>query len=533
MQRKHTADVVIVGSGIAGALCAYQLAKHGIDVLLLEAGPAVDKSEVVTNFVGSANFDYSSGYPNEQWAPRPDNDGYIHYLKSDFHYGIEYLSQIGGTTLHWGATAMRLLPSDFEMHTRYGVGKDWSISYADLEAYYSMAEYEIGVAGDDKQDYGSPRSRQYPMPPIVASYGESLIADVLSAKMGMSFIASPMARNSVEYDGRSVCQGYSTCVPVCPIGAKYDASVHVKKAEELGVKLINNARVGKLITDKFNRISHLNYQTMDGNEVVVEAKQFILAANAIETPKLLLMSASEENSSGLANSSGLVGKNFYGHVGISAQMTLPYPVYLGRGPAHTMHCFDYRDGDFRKDFPAFHLAVDNSNPMPRVHQATIEAVEKGLLGEQVNEFVENRVIHNAELVCMMEQLPDSDNQISLDYERKDSSGQPGINLKWGLDNYVDAGAKQAKKLLEEAAQHLHAQDLSFKYPLQHHHPMGTTIMGMDADSSVVDSNCQTHDHENLFIAGSAVFPAGGNANPTLTIAALSLRIADYIRKTRF
>lgn len=533
MAHKLSAEVVIVGSGIAGALSAFQLAKHDVDVLILEAGPEVDKAQIVEGFIKSANFDYSSGYPNEKWAPRPDNNGYINYLQSDFNYGIEYLSQTGGTTLHWGGTAMRMLPSDFEMQSRYGVASDWGISYEEIEPYYTMAEYEIGVAGDDEHDYGSPRSRPYPMSAIPVSYGESFIANRLTSTMGLSFVASPMARNTEPYDGRTVCQGYSTCVPICPVGAKYDASMHVKKAVQQGARIVNNARVDKLVCDKSNRVSYLQYKDVQGNIVTVEGQQFIMAANAIETAKLLLMSSSEVNQKGLANSSGLVGKNFFGHVGISAEMTLPQPVYLGRGPAHTIHCFDYRDGDFRGEYPSWHLAIDNSNPMPKVHQATIQAVEHGLIGDEIKQFVESKITCNAELVCMMEQLPDENNYVSLDYDRKDSSGQPGIDLNWGLDSYVANGANKAKELLLEAAQNLKAEDVFFKYPLQHHHPMGTAKMGSSPDSSVVNLDCRTHDHKNLFIAGSAVFPTGGNANPTLTIAALSLRLADFILKTEF
>ena len=163
------ADIVIVGSGIAGAISAYKLAQKGLSVLVLEAGPRIERQDVVKQFQNTHKLDFSSGFPNEDWAPRPDwgradGDQYIDQSTNTDIMRMEYLRVVGGTTWHWSANSIRLLPSEFKMQTNYGVGVDWPFDYEELEPYYSEAEQEMGVAAKDGEDDGSPRSAPYPIP---------------------------------------------------------------------------------------------------------------------------------------------------------------------------------------------------------------------------------------------------------------------------------------------------------------------------------------------------------------------------------
>jgi choline dehydrogenase-like flavoprotein len=229
------ADAIVVGSGIAGAFAAWKLAQSGVRVLVLEAGPRIDRAQIVAGFASTHNFDMSAGYPNASWAPRPDwgngPDKFVNQAGPEVAQ-FEYLRVVGGTTWHWSGGAERLSPVDMRLRSTYGVGADWPIQYDDIEPSYLEVEREIGLAGDQGAG-GPPRSAPFPLPPIPLGYMENEIGRRLR-DIGMSVLGSPAARNSVPFDGRPQCDGYGTCTPICPIGAQYSAIVHVeKKSPEL------------------------------------------------------------------------------------------------------------------------------------------------------------------------------------------------------------------------------------------------------------------------------------------------------------
>lgn len=199
----------------------------------MEAGPPVNRAEAVTNYRNAVAKTPESPYPDTPYAPRPtviDLEGYYVQEGPDL-FKSTYERRVGGTTWHWLGTSLRHLPNDFRLQSLYGVAVDWPISYDDLEPWYGAAEQALGVAGDSSQDLGSPRSTDYPLPPLPLTYLDKQLA-LATAKLGFKVYLTPQARNSRSYDGRPPCCGSATCVPICPIGAKYDAAVHVRKAQE-------------------------------------------------------------------------------------------------------------------------------------------------------------------------------------------------------------------------------------------------------------------------------------------------------------
>ena len=528
MTTQISTEVLIIGSGVAGAMCAYSLAQKGIKVTILEAGPRIKRDEIVNGFKQSPYLDLSAGYPNVVWAPRPDwslgNDQYIKQNGPEV-LAIEYLRVVGGTTWHWGGNAIRLHPADFMMQSLYSVGVDWPISYQDLEPYYVQAEYEMGVAGDSSVDIGSPRSKPYPLPPIPPSYSDKFITKKLNAA-GINFVPRPAARNSLPFDNRVQCQGYGTCTPICPTGAQYAAIVHVNKAEALGVQVIENARVDRLKTDKSGRISAVHFGRPDGSKGVAKGRIVVVAANGIETPRLLLMSCNEQCPDGLANSSGAVGRYHMDHPGIYCRMILPRPLYAGRGPESTITSFTFRDGSFRRKQAAWTLSVDNH---AHVHDIANEALSDQLVPPDLDKTIKFRVFHEIQIDLHMETLPNRDNGITLDWSKRDSAGQPSMRLYFSYGDYEKAGFEFSREIFLKSAKALNALDAKISEPYSHHHLMGMTRMGNDPEISVVDSDCRSHEQPNLFIASSSIFPTSGTANPTLTIAALSLRLADYLK----
>jgi choline dehydrogenase-like flavoprotein len=518
------ADVVIVGSGVAGALCAYRLAQAGVRVLMLEAGPRIERADIIQAFQTSPHFDYSSGYPNPDWAPRPDwgnpADDYIEQ-RGAWVNRMEYLRVVGGTTWHWGGSTQRMRPEDFRLASLHQRGIDWPLSYDALEPDYADAERELGVAGDAAADPGLPRSTPYPMPPVPGSYAENYLSERLRA-LGLTFMLRPAARNTRAHDGRSPCQGFGTCAPICPSGAQYSAMVHIDKAERLGARVLENCRVDRLTTDAAGNITYANFTRADGRSGRARGRLFAVAANGIETPRLLLMSASDSYPGGLANRSGQVGRNFMDHPGLLLQMSLPDPVYSGRGPVSTRVSVDFSEGPFRQQHAAWQL--DTTNILD-VHAESLKLLAGALSPPQLDQVLRERLLRQCRIVAHLEQLPDPANRVVLHPSRRDRAGQPAIQLHYSIGDYEQAGMVQLRALFARIGRHLGATEAEVSGPQGHHHLMGTTRMGHDPRDSVTDSHGRTHDHANLFVLGSSLFPTGGTANPTLTIAALALRTA--------
>ena len=285
------ADVVIVGSGVAGALTGYTLARGGVKVLILEAGPRVDRAKALVNFRRSPTKSPNSPYPAHPKVPQPDDaDIGAYYVQAGPEtFNTLQARVVGGTTWHWGGLALRYHPNDFVMHSKYGVAVDWPLSYEDLEPWYGEAENALGVAGPDNEDWGSPRSAPYPMPPVAPTYLDKVVGAACS-KVGLAMAPFPQARNTVFRDDRPPCCGNASCVPLCPVGAKYDASVHIAKAEAAGARVEALAIAHEIVVDREGRVTAIRFLRPDGSLNEARGRVFVIAAHAIETAKLLLMS---------------------------------------------------------------------------------------------------------------------------------------------------------------------------------------------------------------------------------------------------
>lgn len=313
MAEPNSADFVVIGSGIIGSLTAHKLAKAGASVLILEAGPRVTRGELVARFRNSPRrSDWMSPYPPAPWAPhpiyQPKDNGYL-VQAGPYPYPAEYIRQVGGTTWHWAAHAWRNVPNDFRIHSLYGVGVDWPLTYEDLEPFYQEAEVLMGVSG--APNTGSPRSKPFPMQPVAEPYAMRRIRERLAP--AYEVVTNTTARNSRSYDGRPACCGNNSCQPICPIDAQYHGGLAAAAAEAAGVKLLANANVYKLEHDETGRITAALYYDPEKRSHRVTGKTFIVAANGIESPRLLLLSVSDKFPKGLANSSDMVGRNLMDH----------------------------------------------------------------------------------------------------------------------------------------------------------------------------------------------------------------------------
>ena len=452
---------------------------------------------------------------------------------------------VGGSTWVWRGNTPRFIPSDFRLRTKYGVGRDWPLDYDELEPWYSEAERELGVSGNHDELnglFGARRSKPFPMRGIPLSFSDQKIKARIDGKKvrgtTIRVVTTPQARNSIPYDGRQACEGHNNCIPLCPIDAKYDATVHLRRALANRVELRTRAVVNRLETGKNRRVTAVHYidwtdaahprQSSASGEVVV------LAAHAIETPKILLMSGN------LANSSDKVGRNLMDHIQFDVIATFPEALYPFRGPQSITSIEDFRDGGFRRTRSAFRMTIGNDGWGRAGSPATVidELLREGKYGSQLPDEIAGRMQKMIRLSFSTEMLPNDANRVDLS-DKKDALGIPRPRFSFDIDEYSRNGLREgfetATALFGLMNAHIKEKPLMDSQNGRMNwntaaHVMGTTVMGDNPRDSVVDRFGRTHDVPNLWIVGSSVFPTSATANSTLTIAALTLRTAHAIHR---
>jgi len=529
------ADVCVIGAGPAGAILSHSLAKRGHDVVILEAGPRFDKEERVDRLKTQIRPEPGD---NEIWDMGGERDAYSASGAHSWPVNQRRVKGVGGTSLHWGAVVPRLFEKDFEMQSRYGIGRDWPISYEDLRPYYARAEQEIGVAGNEDAPYQPPREEPFPMEPFGKSRPRELF-ETAGEAVDITVQDMPMAINNGEYD-RDECQGYGTCQFVCPSGGKYSADVHVKKAESEGATVLTEVPVQRLEHGPDGEaITEAVYRTPEGETYRQTADVFVAAAGAYETPRLLLLSDSDQYPDGLANSSGTLGKYFMGHPPTGVQGYLPEETTLpgAFGPQVTTAIHQFYDDNPPENGCVNIFPLNAIGPSP----ATIAMTQDGI-GDELLKTVNNQYGSLLGFSMSVEMLPREDNRITLDESTTDNHGNPVLDVQVEPGEYALKGQKTgieaATSLIEELGGNVVYADGTMTAehdelpPLGKggYHPMGGTRMGEDPNESVVDPNLRTHDLENLYITSGGVFVTAGASNPTLTIMALSLKAADHIHK---
>jgi choline dehydrogenase-like flavoprotein len=367
-------------------------------------------------------------YPNAAYAqhPRSDNLDFYYVQTGPDRFASTYLRQVGGTTWHWLGTCLRLVPDDFRLATRFGRGVDWPLDYATLEPWYGAAEHEIGVAGDSAVDLGSPRSSAYPMPEIAQTFLDRGIAHGFEGTP-YEVRSTPQGRNSTERDDRPPCCGNNSCIPICPIQAKCDATVHIARAEKGGANVVAQAVVHRIEVGRDRRISAVRYKHPDGSDHRVRAKTFVLAAHAIGSPKLLLMSRGANAPHGVANSSDQVGRNLMDHPVQLSWALARDPLFPYRGPLSTSGVENTRAGDWRATRPSFRIEIGNDGwswPTGAPISDAQAMARKGLRGDALKHALYERTARQIRFGTLTEQLPDPANRITPDPAKRDPLGIP-------------------------------------------------------------------------------------------------------------
>lgn len=578
-------DVVVVGAGVAGALIAKAVSDAKLTALVLEAGPERATSfdgyqRHVRHFYAAAAKNAESAWPPDPHAPQPDTadirqgNGYFIQRGPD-RYGSSYTRARGGSTLHWLGVSLRMLPEDFGIRTRYGVGRDWPIGYDELEPYYRKAEVAMGVSADvaDQRYHGLTfgEGYDYPMRRVPLSYSDNKLAeaiagltvDVGAGPVPVSVRSYPAARNSTPRPGyRPIgtidkrpeggevemfvgerCAGNTSCTPICPIQAKYNAGRTLTQADDTYLRLIPQAVVSQIdIDSESGQVRGLTYLRYDDSGFTIHRVRggaYVLAAHAVENAKLMLLS-------GLGGQH--VGRNLMDHPALYAWGLAPEPIGAFRGPLSTAGIEDLRAGAFRSQHAAFRFDVGNDGwrATTGAPDTTVAAAirQQGLYGPRLRESLAAALSRQVRLSLAVEQLPDPANQVTIDPSQRDPLGIPRPAISYQIDDYTKAGMAAATQVAQAIFQRAgiadctdHASgtwfptvtwgDQVFAYHGMGHFA-GTHAMGSGPHDSVVDSYQRSWEHRNLYLVGSGSMPTMGTSNPTLTLAALAIRTAEHL-----
>ncbi|MDB5898288.1 MAG: family oxidoreductase, partial [Ramlibacter sp.] len=389
--------------------------------------------------------------------------------------------------------------------------------------FYQEAEELMGVSG--AANTGSPRQRPFPMEPVAEAYAMRRIRERLAPAYAV--VSNTTARNSRTYDGRPACCGNNSCQPICPIDAQYHGGLAAASAERAGARLVAQANVYRLEHDAQGRIAAAHYYDPDKRSHQVQGRTFIVAANGIESPRLLLLSTSDRFPRGLANSSDMVGRNLMDHPSTSLTFDAEEELWLGRGPQSPSSINTMRDGSFRSGHAPYRLDFTN---ISRVDSATRSLIAQGVYGPEFARRLRHSAAHELNVKNVLEVLPDPERRITLS-DQKDVMGIPKPQAHYSIDDYTRRGHERSRQDFERIAALMggtnlrHSKEGEFA---NNQHICGTLSMGSDPRRSVCDGWGRAHDHENLFLAGTGVLPTCGTCNSTENAIAVALRMTRHI-----
>ena len=540
---KAAVDFVIVGAGGAGGVVAKELSTAGFQVVVLEQGPYLREGDFEHDELKYKDFFDPPFIGREvltnDHALQPNTLRKTENEKASLAAFITYGQCVGGGTVHFTANYWRFHEVDFAERSRWGPLKgtglaDWPITYADLEPYYTKAEWELGISGlAGANPFDPPRSKPYPLPPLpVKSSG--VLLERGARKLGWHPYPAPMAILSKPYRSRSACQHCGFCEGFgCEWGAKSSTlATVIPIAEKTGrCEIRPRSYVRKISTDKNGRVDGVIYFDTQKQEHLQKAKAVVVCANGAETPRLLLMSKSNLYPQGLANSSGLVGKLFMVDPATLALGTFEHVLNEFKSVSVTRLVQDFYDSDPKRgfyggggidarfDFYPISFALGGLPPDAPRWGAGFKKALKENFNHTVTIF--------AHTTC----LPLESNTITLDPEVKDAWGLPALRVTYKShpDDFKTMNFFRDRSLeLLDAAGAVRKWALPIEDNTSAGHLMGTSRMGNDPKSSVVDKYHRAHDVPNLFIVDGSSFVTSGRNQPTCTIQALAYRAADHI-----
>jgi len=527
-------DFIVVGSGAAGGIVAKELATAGHSVVVLEQGPRIEAEQFehdeVKTLFQSALQNPPAGFTFRRTEADPARPGQIQLL---------YHRLVGGGSVMFTANYWRFREIDFVERSRLGAVPgtglaDWPIRYRDLEGYYTKAEWELGVSGVPGP-FDPPRSRPYPLPPLpVKSSG--VLFERGARALGLHPQPAPLCILSQPFHGRPACQHCGYCLGFgCEFRAKSSTLYTViPTAEATGrCEVRPNCYVWKIDVDQRGRATGATYFDENKEERFQPARAVVVCCNGSETPRLLLLSTSNQFPNGLANSSGLVGKYlmFNGYSTASGVFERPLNEY--KSVMVTRVLYDFYDSDPRRGFYGGGALDARAFVYPTMFALQGLPLDAPSWGAEYKRMLRDYYTRTMNVDGHSTSLPLETNTISLDPEVKDAWGLPAMRVTY--KDHADDLAMM-RFLQNKAIEVLEAAGArrTWGQPVQEAtlaaHLLGTCRMGDDPRTSVVDRHHRAHDVRNLFICDGSSLVTGGRGQPTATIQALAYRAGEHIAR---
>jgi len=548
-------DVCIIGSGASGGTAAKVLTEGGLNVVLLEAGGPVDPSKDFKEHVwpyelphrgigkggehrGELNDEFIA--PNGFWEI--EGEPYTAAPGSRFRWFRSRI--VGGRTNHWGRIALRFAPVDFRARSTDGMGDDWPISYDDLAPYYDKVESFIGVFGT-KENIPSAPDGVF-QPPPKPRCNELFIKKTFD-KLNILCVPSRLAILTKPLNGRPACHYCGQCGRGCRTASNFSSSqVMIPPAQDTGrLTLITDAMAREIVMGKDGKAEAVAYiDKKTKTEQRVRARAFVIAASACESARLLLNSKSTLFPDGLANSSGAVGRYLTDSVGTDGYGYFPQ---LEKVPPHNhdgtgaMHLYTpWWKFDRKNDFlRGYHIEMWGGRELPGVGSFDGVCYEHEGYGPALKQRCRQMYGTTMGFAGRGEMIPNEDSYCELDPDVVDRWGIPVLRFHW---KWSDNEIKMAKDMQEtfrqivETAGGTYLKTTGPDGPRPYGiadggviiHELGTARMGSNPKTSVLNSYCQAHDVQNVFVTDAASFVTNPDKNPTLTIMALTWRASDYL-----
>ncbi|HYG91269.1 MAG TPA: GMC family oxidoreductase [Azospirillum sp.] len=502
--------VVVIGSGAGGGTLSNELAQKGVKVVCLEAGGRHEIAEFV-------NDEWQS-FTNISWLDKRTTSGSWRVSKDFPNLPAWVVKAVGGSTVHWAGASLRFQEHEFKALSTYGAIEgasllDWPITLAEMEPYYAKAEDKMGTTGTN----GIPR--------LPGNNNYKVFAAGAKRVGYKDFHTGNMSINSEMRDGRAPCQQIGFCFQGCKSAAKWSTLYsEIPKGEATGnLEVRPNAQVLKIEHDAKGRVNAVLYADETGIIHRQRARVVAVAGNSIESPRLLLNSASAMFPDGLANSSGQVGRNYMRHMTGSVYAVFDKPVHMYRGTTMAGIIKDESRHDTSRGFVGGYEMETLSLGVPFL----AAFLNPGAWGRDFTSVMD-LYDHIAGMWLVGEDMPREGNRVTLHATEKDAYGLPIPNVHF--DDHPNDMAMRTHAYRQGSAVYeaVGAKRTIRTPPYPSTHNLGTNRMSANARDGVVNKWGQTHDVKNLFVSDGSQFTTGGAENPTLTIVALAIRQADYM-----